>query len=134
MVMTRDELLATLRVVPDTPTPPAGDPTDIGYEFLRRVEDLRVKVEVRQDDGWQIFAAKDVLPDDLKAWCKEYRDTIIRCIWLKAALTYLAERGVDYIPLDVEEDVNLSYDRDDLDTFRKTLRGWVGTLVKGGAA
>lgn len=140
MVMTRNELLAELRVVPDIPRTPAGDPTDVGYEFLRRVEDLRVKVEARKVDGrWEIFAAKDALPDDLKALCKDYRDTIIRAIWLKLTLTHLAERGVEYVPLAVEDDINLSHDRDDLDTFRKILHGWITELVKstgttGGAA
>lgn len=60
------------------------------------------------------------------------REEIIRQLqkdeMLGKALRHLSHKNVDYIPLDVEEDVNLSMEADDLDTFRKTLRGWVVEL------
>ncbi len=49
---------------------------------------------------------------------------------LGKALRYLSQKNVEYILLDVEEDVHLSYDHDDLDTFRETLRGWVVELTR----
>jgi hypothetical protein len=32
------------------------------------------------------------------------------------------------VPLDVEEDIEISYQRDDLDGLRKTVRGWMRQL------
>jgi hypothetical protein len=52
---------------------------------------------------------------------------------LRKALAYLSRRGVSYVSLDVEEDIQLSYDDDSLDKFRETVRGWIRELVKEAA-
>jgi hypothetical protein len=36
--------------------------------------------------------------------------------------------NIAYVPLDVEEDIEISYQRDDLDGFRETVRGWMRQL------
>ena len=52
---------------------------------------------------------------------------------LRKALAYLSRRGVGYIPLDVEEDIQASYDDDSLDGFRETVRGWIKALAREAA-
>ena len=52
---------------------------------------------------------------------------------LRKALVYLSKRGVGYVPLDVEEDIQVSYDDDSLDGFRETVRGWIRELVREAA-
>lgn len=53
------------------------------------------------------------------------RDTILR-----TALAYLEGRGVEYVPLAIEEDIQASYEDDTYDEFRATVRGWVRELVR----
>lgn len=50
------------------------------------------------------------------------------------ALRHLSARGVPYVPLALEEDIQDSYEDDDLGTFRKTVRGWMVALAKAAAA
>lgn len=49
------------------------------------------------------------------------------------ALRHLSERGVPYVPLALEDEINVSYEDDDLDTFRETVRGWMVALAKAAA-
>jgi hypothetical protein len=55
------------------------------------------------------------------------RDSVLR-----KAYAYLDEKGVGYIPLDVEEDIQVSYDSDSPEEFRATVKGWMRELVKAG--
>ena len=48
---------------------------------------------------------------------------------LATAMQHLLRHNIAYVPLDVEEDIESSYQRDDLlDGFRETLRGWMRQL------
>ena len=47
---------------------------------------------------------------------------------LAAAMQHLLRYSIAYVPLDVEEDIEISYQRDDLDRFRETVRGWMCQL------
>ena len=47
---------------------------------------------------------------------------------LAAAMQHLSRHNITYVPLDVEEDIEISYQRDDLDGFRETVRGWLRQL------
>ena len=55
-------------------------------------------------------------------------DTDERDEILCRAMTHLSKHNVAYVPLDVEEDIEISYQRDDLDGFRETVRGWMHQL------
>jgi hypothetical protein len=55
-------------------------------------------------------------------------DTDERDEILSRAMTHLSKHNVVYVPLDVEEDIEISYQRDDLDGFRETVRGWMRQL------
>jgi hypothetical protein len=43
-------------------------------------------------------------------------------------MQHLSRHNIAYVPLDVEEDIEISYQRDDLDRFRETVRGWMRQL------
>jgi hypothetical protein len=47
---------------------------------------------------------------------------------LATAMQHLSRHNITYVPLDVEEDIEISYHRDDLDGFRETVRGWMRQL------
>jgi hypothetical protein len=47
---------------------------------------------------------------------------------LATAMQHLLRYSIVYVPLDVEEDIEISYQRDDLDEFRETVRGWMRQL------
>ena len=47
---------------------------------------------------------------------------------LATAMQHLSRYNIAYVPLDVEEDIEISYQRDDLDEFRETVRGWMRQL------
>ena len=47
---------------------------------------------------------------------------------LATAMQHLSRHSIAYVPLDVEEDIEISYQRDDLDGFRETVRGWMRQL------
>jgi hypothetical protein len=47
---------------------------------------------------------------------------------LVTAMHHLSRHNITYVPLDVEEDIEISYHRDDLDGFRETVRGWMRQL------
>ena len=49
---------------------------------------------------------------------------------LATAMQHLSRHNIAYVPLDVEEDIEISYQRDDLDGFRETVRG--GCASSGG--
>ena len=55
-------------------------------------------------------------------------DTDERDEILCRAMTHLGKHNVVYVPLDVEEDIEISYQRDDLDGFRESVRGWMRQL------
>jgi hypothetical protein len=55
-------------------------------------------------------------------------DTDERDEILSRAMTHLSKHNVVYVPLDVEEDIEISYQRDDLDGFRETVREWMRQL------
>jgi hypothetical protein len=50
---------------------------------------------------------------------------------LATAMQHLSRHNIAYVPLDVEEDIEISYQRDDLDGFRETVRGWMRQLRGG---
>lgn len=84
------------------------------------------------EDGKIVAEPASKLTAEQREEIQTNREGIIRQLqkdeMLGKALRYLSEKNVDYVPLGVEEDVNLSYQQDDLDTFRETLRGWVVEL------
>ena len=47
---------------------------------------------------------------------------------LATAMQHLSSHNIAYVPLDVEEDIEISYQRDDLEGFRETVRGWMCQL------
>jgi hypothetical protein len=47
---------------------------------------------------------------------------------LTTAMQHLSRYSIAYVPIDVEEDIEISYQRDDLDGFRETVRGWMRQL------
>jgi hypothetical protein len=47
---------------------------------------------------------------------------------LATAMQHLSRHHIAYVPLDVEEDIEISYQRDDLDGLRETVRGWMRQL------
>ena len=47
---------------------------------------------------------------------------------LATAMQHLSRYNIVYVPLDVEEDIEISYQRDDLDRFRETVGGWMRQL------
>ena len=47
---------------------------------------------------------------------------------LATAMQHLSRLNIAYEPLDVEEDIETSYQRDDRDGFRETVRGWMRQL------
>ena len=47
---------------------------------------------------------------------------------LATAMQHLSRYSIAYVPLDVEEDIETSYQRDDLDGLRETVRGWMRQL------
>jgi hypothetical protein len=47
---------------------------------------------------------------------------------LATAMQHLSRHNITYVPLDVEEDIGISYQRDDLDGLRETVRGWMRQL------
>lgn len=49
---------------------------------------------------------------------------------LSKALAYLSKRGVPYVPLAIEEDIQTSYEDDALEEFRETVRGWIKALAQ----
>lgn len=108
------------------------DCVDPVYMIMVECEARGFKLEVREVGGRpEIFSAG--MPDGLKREVRIHRDALIRGIWMRDALAYLAKRGVPYMPLDVLEDVNKSFEEDDLETFRENLRGWIVELMKGAA-
>ncbi len=64
----------------------------------------------------------DVPPADLPV------DHVERDRILASAMQHLSSHNITYVPLDVEEDIEISYQRDDLDGFRETVRGWMRQL------
>jgi hypothetical protein len=47
---------------------------------------------------------------------------------LASAMQHLSRHNIAYVPLDVEEGIEISYQRDDLDGFRETVHGWMRQL------
>jgi hypothetical protein len=47
---------------------------------------------------------------------------------LATAMQHLSRHNIAYAPLDVEEDIEISYQRADLEGFRETVRGWMRQL------
>jgi len=47
---------------------------------------------------------------------------------LATAMQHLSSHNITYVPLDVEEDIEISYQRDDLDGLREMVRGWMRQL------
>ena len=47
---------------------------------------------------------------------------------LATAMQHLSRHNITYVPLDVEEDIEIFYQRDDLDGLRETVRGWMRHL------
>ena len=47
---------------------------------------------------------------------------------LATAMQHLSRYSIVYVPLDVEEDIEISYQRDDLEGLRETVRGWMRQL------
>ena len=47
---------------------------------------------------------------------------------LVTAMQHLSSYSMAYVPLDVEEDIEISYQRDDLDGLRETVRRWMRQL------
>jgi len=47
---------------------------------------------------------------------------------LATAMQHLTRYNIAYVPLDVEEDIEISYRRDHLDGLRETVRGWMRQL------
>ena len=47
---------------------------------------------------------------------------------LVTAMQHLSRHNIAYVPLDVEEDIEISYQRDDLDGLRETVGGWMRQL------
>ena len=47
---------------------------------------------------------------------------------LATAMQRLSRYSIAYVPLDVEEDIEISYQRDNLDGLRETVRGWMRQL------
>lgn len=94
-------------------------------------------ISLHLEDGKIVAEPASRLTAQQREEIQANREEIIRQLqkdeMLGKALRYLSEKNVDYIPLDVEEDVNLSYEQDDLDTFRETLRGWVVELSRSAA-
>lgn len=92
-------------------------------------------ISLHLEDGKIVAEPASKLTAEQREEIQANRIEIIRQLqkdeMLGKALRYLSEKNVDYVPLDVEEDVNLSYQQDDLDTFRETLRGWVVELRSG---
>lgn len=52
---------------------------------------------------------------------------------LRRALAYLSRQNVEYVPFDVEEDIQASYEDDTFEEFRETVWGWVRALAKEAA-
>lgn len=111
---------------------PAGHESDMGYEMLRRTETLGIRLEVREVEGrFELFAPAGKMPDDLKERCKVFREEIIRAVWMKKALDYLAQHGAEP-PFDVAEDLERSFADDTLEEFRDTVRAWIRELLRAG--
>lgn len=49
---------------------------------------------------------------------------------LRKALPDLSEQGVEYVPIDIEEDIQGSYDSDSFEEFSDTVRVWVRALLR----
>ena len=47
---------------------------------------------------------------------------------LATAMQHLSRHNIAYVPLEIEEDIEISYQRDDLDGLRETVRGWMRQL------
>jgi hypothetical protein len=47
---------------------------------------------------------------------------------LATAMQHLTRHNIAYVPLDIEKDIEISYQRDDLDGFREAVRGWMRQL------
>ena len=47
---------------------------------------------------------------------------------LATAMQHLTRYNIAYVPLDVEEDIEISYRRDHLEGLRETVRGWMRQL------
>ena len=114
------------------------DCVDPAYKIMRECENLGLKIEAREVEGhagekrWEVFSATG-MPEELKREVKVHRDALIRGIWMRDALAFLAKRGVPYVPLDVEEDIDKSFDEDDLEGFRGVVRGWIVELTRRSA-
>jgi hypothetical protein len=55
-------------------------------------------------------------------------DHAVRDRILVTAMQHLSRHNIAYVPLGVEEDIETSYQRDDLDGLRETVRGWMRQL------
>ena len=76
--------------------------------------------------------SKDELLREMRGEAISADDEAERDQILRNALTYLSSRGVLYVPLAIEEDIQTSYEDDTLDEFRDTVRGWIAELVRAG--
>ena len=47
---------------------------------------------------------------------------------LATAMQHLSRYNIVFVPLEIEEDIEISYQRDDLDGLRETVRGWMRQL------
>lgn len=72
--------------------------------------------------------AHDLLPET-PGGAEDIRDEILR-----RALDHLSEHNVPYVPLDIEEDIQASYEDDTLEEFRDVVRGWIRELAGARAA
>lgn len=83
----------------------------------------RKECVVRVKSKQEVLANLGAVPrEELPADHSE-RDEILR-----RAMSHLSRHNVRYTPFDVEEDIELSYQRDDLEGFRETVRGWMREL------
>ena len=55
-------------------------------------------------------------------------DHIERDRILATAMQHLSRHNIAYMPLEIEEDIEISYQRDDLEGFREMVRGWMRQL------
>ena len=84
-------------------------------------------------DGKVVAEPASALTDDQRETIRRNREAVVEQLRkdqvLARAFLHLNESGVGYVPLDVEEDVNLSYAEDDLETFKGVVRGWARELL-----
>ena len=78
----------------------------------------------------EVLASLGAAPRDLRdvPHAELHVDHAERDRILAIAMQHLSRHNVAYVPLDVEEDIEISYQRNDLEGFRETVRGWMRQL------